>query len=214
MGLPSPAQRTAAGLAASLLGTACVLSLVLAMNAIDRRPEAPPEQRAAVFDVPHKRPAPKPRKPRPKRPPPKAAKRPPPPIPTLSSAVGGLDLGLFGADAVDLSEGANALLGDAGDVVMTADAVDSLPTPTSRSGAPYPPTARAQGITGHVTLSLSFDARGALTDATVADADPTGVFDAAALQTIRMWQFAPATYQGGPVPVSGVELTIDFDLDR
>lgn len=206
--------RTAAGAITSALGTLGVLSLLLVMNALDRGPPQPDGERVASFEVPKKRDEPKTRKAPPRRPPPRAQKTPPPPIPALASAVGGLDLGLFGAGEVDLSEGAGALLGDASDVVMTADAVDSLPVPTSRSAVPYPPEARARGIVGHVTLSLSLDARGELTDVSVVEAAPEGVFEEAAERTVRMWRFRPAVYQGSPVPVSGVELTIDFDLER
>ncbi len=212
--MTSPWLRRAFGLCTSVAGTLGVLILVLVMNDLDRGPPEPPPKKTVAFDVPKTNKKPPARKTRPQKPPPKSPKTPPPPIPTLSSAVGGLDLGLFGPGAIDLSEGASALLGNAGDVVMTADSVDGLPVPTSQSAVPYPAQARARGITGHVTLSLSFDARGALTDVQVVDAQPPGVFEDAATKTVRMWRFQPATYQGAPVPVSGVEITLDFDLER
>lgn len=208
-------HRILAGLISSASGTVGVLGLVISMNAMDRSPPTPPVGATATFDVPKIKKKPPTRKPRPRRPPPKA-QRNPPPIPSLGSAVGGLELGVFGAAAIDLSEGVGALVGGADDVVMTADSVDSLCQPTQRSAMAYPAQARSRGITGHVTLSLSCDARGQLTDVGVVDVQPAGYapFEQAAVQTVRSWRFSAATYQGAPVPVSGVEITIRFDLEQ
>jgi len=201
------------GLISSMAGTAGVFGLVLSMNAMDRGPEAPPDSAAATFDVPPPKKKPKARKrtPPPRRP--RTAPKNPPPTPTLASAVGGLDLGLFAGGAIDLSEGASALVGDASDVVMTAESVDSLPVPVSRPAVAYPPGARSKGITGHVTLSLQVDARGQVTDVRIDDSQPAGVFDDAAQRAVRQWRFQPATYQGEPVAVR-VEQTLRFDLER
>lgn len=205
--------RRAFGALSGAAGTVVILWLVIAMNALDRGPREPPPQRAQHFDVQQKKKPPPTSRPRPK-PRPRKTNTPPPPIPMLASAVGGLDLGLFGGAAIDLSEGTDALLGDTRDVVMTADAVDALPTPISQSAPPYPSAARSKGVTGHVTLSLSFDAAGRLTGVEILEAEPPGYFEDAAEKTVRMWQFQPATYQGAPVPVTGVELVLDFDLER
>lgn len=205
--------RTGVGLASATAGTFGVLGLLLVMNGMDRSPPEPPAKKAIAMDV---APQPKPqRKPRPKpRPRPQPSQSRPAPIPTLAAGVGGLDLGLFGAGGLDLGGAAESLLGDGDLTTMTADSVDTLPTPTRQAPASYPPRARNQGITGHVVLALDIDASGRLTDARVDSAVPPGVFDEAALQTVRRWQFAPATYQGAPVAVSGVELRIDFDLEQ
>ena len=208
-----PLPRQLFGALGSLCGTTAVFGLVLSMNALDRGPPEPPQRAAATFDVPSPARKPKPtrRKPPPRRPrtPPKT----PPPIPTLASAVGGLDLGLFAGAAIDLSEGASALVGDVSEVVMTAESVDSLPVPVARPAVAYPPSARSRGITGHVTLSLLVDARGQVGEVHVEAAEPPGVFDDAAVRAVRQWRFQPATYQGQPVPVR-VEQTLRFDLER
>jgi len=205
--------RRAIGAFTSLGGTASVFGLVLTMNALDRGPPEPPEKAAIAFDTPPppEKPKAKKRKPPPrKRTPPKAS---PPPTPMVSTAVGGLDLGLFGGSAIDLSDAAGALVGDASDVVMSADAVDELPLPVARTAPSYPAAARSKGITGAVTLSIQVDAGGKVTDVRVLKSDPPGTFDDAAVRAVRGWRFQPATYQGRPVAVR-VEQRLAFDLER
>jgi protein TonB len=131
----------------------------------------------------------------------------------VATAVGGLDLGLFGRSAIDLSDATGALVGDASDVVMSADAVDELPLPVARTAPSYPAGARSKGITGAVTLSIQVDAQGRVTDVRVLKSEPAGTFDDAAVRAVRGWRFQPATYQGQPVAVR-VEQRLAFDLER
>lgn len=205
--------RRAIGALSSLAGTTGVFGLVISMNALDRGPPPAPEKPATVFEVPQAQKKPPARRKRPPPPQPRTPPKTPPPTPMLASAVGGLDLAGFGGSAIDLSAGAQALVGDASDVVMTAESVDSLPVPTRRGAVPYPAGARSRGITGHVTLQLQIDARGQVTHAEVTAAEPPGVFDDAALRAVRAWQFQPALYQGAPVAIR-VEQTLRFDLER
>ncbi len=207
------AVRAMFGLLGSVLGTIGVLALLLAMNGVDRSPPKPPAKKALDIRVaPQPRPKSTPRpKPRPRKTPRRKA---PPKVPTLAAGVGGLDLGLLGGSGLDMGDAANSLLGDSQPDVMTADSVDSLPVPTKQVAASYPARARTKGITGEVVLLLSVDQRGRLIDVEVASAKPPGVFEDAALQSVRQWQFAPGTYQGRAVTVTEVPLPIVFDLER
>lgn len=201
------------GALSSIVGTVGVFGLVLGMNAVDRGPQAADDKAPVQFDVPppQKKPPARKRKPPPpqRRTPPKA----PPVTPQLATAIGGLDLAGFGSAAIDLSEGASALVGDASDVVMTAESVDTLPVPVTQGAVPYPPQARSRGITGHVTVAIQVDARGQVARVDLVGSEPPGVFDDAALRAVRGWRFQPATYQGAPVPVR-VEQTLRFTLER
>jgi len=201
-----------AGLVGAALGTVGVFALLLAMNGLDRSPPQPPPARVTELRVaPVQRPTPPSRpKPPPRQRPPARAKLAPP---TLAAGLGGFDLGLLGG-GIDLGDSARSLLGDSAPAVMTADSVDTLPTPTTQVAAPYPARARSRGISGEVVLLLSIDERGRLLEVEVSESQPPGVFDAAALQTVRKWRFAPATYQGRAVAVTGVPLPIRFDLER
>ena len=205
--------RPLVGVVSSVLGTVGVFGLMLSMNAMDRGPKKPPERAAAHFDV-----APPPKPPPPKRkvqpkPKPRPSNKPPPPTPVLAAGLSGIDVGLVGGGEVDLAETAGAIVGGAGDVVMTADSVDEVPVPVRRQAAPYPPQARSKGITGAVTLSLLVTPTGEVRDVRVLSAEPPGVFDDVAIRSVEGWRFEPATYQGAPVAVR-VEQTLRFDLER
>ncbi len=61
----------------------------------------------------------------------------------------------------------------------------------------YPASARRRGIEGQVVIDVATDATGAVSDASVLQSEPAGVFDAAALRAVRRWRY----------PVSGCERT-------
>lgn len=63
----------------------------------------------------------------------------------------------------------------------------------------YPPRAKVQGIQGWVQLEITVSESGTVTAAKVVDAQPTALFDQAALEAIRHWRFKPAYRQGRPV---------------
>ena len=86
---------------------------------------------------------------------------------------------------------------------LAAPAVLTAPAsaePTAREAvelvAPeYPRGAERRGIEGTVTVSYSIAADGSVTNAEVVSANPSGVFDRAALAAIESWRFAPAAAQ-------------------
>ncbi len=201
---PALALRTQArwgGGVSALLGGGVVLFVLTHINAHvppppDRHsgsavplavaPPPPPPPRAA--------PPPKPR-------PPQARPAPPPPFAALGSSLGGIDVGL-GAMEVDINGPADdELLGSGDDIVMTAETVDTPPRPLRRAPLTYPPTARAKGITGEVTLNLLVEADGRVSEVRVESAQPPGWFEAAAKEAVRRWRFQPARYQGKAVRV-------------
>lgn len=204
-------RRRLFSLASMVAGSVGVLALVLAMNARDWQPPEAVAQRETAFDIAAPKAKPKPKRRRAaKKPKPKRAKAPPP-APIHGANLSGLSFGLASLEAGDLSAAADRLLGNTENQVMTADAVDAPPTALSRPAAPYPAKARARGITGFVTLSFLVDQGGAVQDVKIVEAEPMGVFDHTAMQTIRGWQFKPGFYQGEPVSVR-VKQTVRFDL--
>lgn len=56
----------------------------------------------------------------------------------------------------------------------------------------YPPPALAAGIEGRVVVRYDVTMQGEVANATVEQAEPAGVFDAAALAAVRSWRFKPA----------------------
>lgn len=84
--------------------------------------------------------------------------------------------------ATDLSESAKS--------DMTAA---DLPAPA------YPEVAKSQGIDGKVILIVDVTAAGHVKAARVEHSEPSGVFDAAALEAVKKWKFNPGMKDGKAV---------------
>ncbi len=134
----------------------------------------------------------------------------PTPFKGLDTALSGIDLGSLGLDngQRDIDD---SLLGKTGNAVMTADLVDIPPKPIARGAFKYPPTAKRNGVKGYVVLSVLVETDGSVNQVQVLESSPSGIFDAAALQGIRAWQFEPAKYKGDIVRVWAKQ-KIRFDL--
>lgn len=91
--------------------------------------------------------------------------------------------------------------------------VDSSPGPLVRPDPEYPRMAMARGIEGWVELQFTVSGSGAVTDVLVIDADPKGVFDAAATKALRSWKYAPRVREGRAVEQRGMRVVLRFDLD-
>ena len=76
----------------------------------------------------------------------------------------------------------------------------------------YPPSAMRARQEGWVTLELTVSERGDVRDMLVTDAEPAGVFDAAALDAVRQWRFKPRVANGRAVAVRS-SVTLRFAVD-
>lgn len=85
--------------------------------------------------------------------------------------------------------------------------------PTTRTPPRYPTAARAAGTTGVVVVQIHIDDTGAVDDVRVVESTPPGVFDEAAIESVRSWHFEPAT-SGGRAVASWVRQTIRFTLEQ
>lgn len=206
-------MRNLVAILVSMGGTAMVFGVLLAMNSSEMPPalgstSTPVEMAVAPRPKPPERkPAPRPQ-PRPQAPRPAV---PPPPMPALGGGLAAVSLGMPAGDIEFGAPGADALLGNVKASVMTEDAVDQKPRPVRRAPADYPARARAQGVTGFVTMSLLIGERGEVERVKILRAEPAGVFDQVAQDAIRGWQFEPAMYAGAPVKVWANQ-TIRFEL--
>jgi protein TonB len=90
---------------------------------------------------------------------------------------------------------------------------DRPPRVLTRLDPYYPASARRTGTQGHVLVRALVDEYGRVEDAEVVESEPAGVFDDAALKSVRGWTFSPATRQGRPVAVR-IDIPIRFRLDR
>jgi len=88
--------------------------------------------------------------------------------------------------------------------------VDRDPVPLVRVPPEYPPT--AHNVEGWVKVQFSITAAGTVRDAFVVDANPKGVFDAAALKAIARWRYNPKVAGGVAVERVGLQTLIRFEL--
>jgi protein TonB len=88
---------------------------------------------------------------------------------------------------------------------------DRNPVPLVRVDPEYPPRARQRGITGWVVVEFTIGPIGTVQDAEVIDANPTYIFDKAALRAVRKWRYNPQIQDGQPVARPGVKVLLTFD---
>ena len=94
-----------------------------------------------------------------------------------------------------------------------AAVADTTALDASRLPPPkYPAEAVANRQSGKVVLIVDVGADGKPVDVQVEKAEPTGVFEQAAVAAARQWRFAPAIQDGKPVP-GRVRVPIDFAID-
>ena len=77
----------------------------------------------------------------------------------------------------------------------------------------YPENALSQHVTGSVTLQFTVDVTGEPRDIHVVEATPPGVFDRAAIASIRHWRYAPMIVNGAAVEVP-VKTLMRFELPK
>ncbi|MHC1700761.1 MAG: energy transducer TonB [Humidesulfovibrio sp.] len=91
-------------------------------------------------------------------------------------------------------------------------AVDRMPIPVRQPKPRYPMSARRMGQSGQVLLRLFVDQEGAVREVNVVRAEPAGVFDEAAVEAARKWQFSPAMSRGATVGM-WMTLPVRFSLE-
>jgi len=69
----------------------------------------------------------------------------------------------------------------------------------------YPASAEARGESGYVALTFSIDRMGKPYNLAVVESQPPGVFDEAALRSVRQWRYCPP--RG---PSEGFRVELDF----
>lgn len=208
---PRPARQLVS-VSAAALGLALVLGAVIWMNRQSTLPRGDEGKGFSAVSA-EKREKPKPERKVERREPPKRQpqRSPAPPAVDLGNLLGGMDFGLPQYETADLSDLSGSLLGNNRDVVMTDSSVDVPPKPTLQTPIPYPLRAKAQGVKGYVLLSVLISPTGQVERVKVLEAQPAGVFEAAAEAGVKSWKFEPATYKGEAVRVWATQ-RVRFDL--
>ena len=196
-----------------LAGTALVIGTVVLINLFSSSLEESRSELGSQIALERRKPPPEPQvqQPKPKPKPRRARRAPPNPLTGLDTSLSGVDMGLPGFSADDLSGLEGDLLGGESGMVMTDDTVDEPPRASYQAPVTYPPRARAKGTEGYVVFSLLIGITGEIEQVRIVESYPEGVFDEAATQGINQWRFEPAMYQGQAVR-SWARQRIRFDL--
>ena len=133
------------------------------------------------------------------------------PVPQLGGGFSGISLALPDFIAGGNAAVSESLLGDLENVIMTEDAVDTLPIPQDTSWE-YPERAKQRNIEGRIIVALHISVEGRVMQAEIVEADPPGVFDQAILAAAPGWTFIPAKYEGKGV-ATWVNLPIEASLN-
>lgn len=147
-------------------------------------------------------------------PPPPEAEKAPEPEPALSSrdALASLAPESFASEASLTDAGFGTAFGSGGSgpaiagggglgtdgasLVGEKTSVDRPPRVVSRPPLDYPPEARSRGIKGFVVVRLRVGVSGQVDEALIAESEPKGFFDEAALRSVRQWKFEPGVQKG------------------
>jgi protein TonB len=143
----------------------------------------------------------------------------PPVAPTVtttskSSVDPGTDLAAL-APGVDYSGGSGGGLGigGGGGGLAVQSGTDRDAVPQVRIDPEYPMRAQQQGVEGWVIVQYVVGKDGSVRDARALDAQPSGIFDRAAVQAVMSWKFSPAIRDGKPIETS-LKAKINFEIDK
>ena len=91
--------------------------------------------------------------------------------------------------------------------------LDEAPVPLSQIPPTYPPGARGKRIEGMARVTFIVNTDGTIESPAVIEAEPTGIFERAALSAVRKWRFKPGVKDDAPVRTR-VQQTFRFILDE
>lgn len=134
---------------------------------------------------------------------------PPPDMSTDSSTT--LDTDSIGVAAV-VEEGNSSDSGGGGlGALMSADG-DAVPL--VRVPPQYPERAQQRGIEGRVLVEFTISKSGSVKDAKVVAAEPSDIFNAAAVKSVMQWKYNPKIENGKAVEQRGIRTSVVFKLDQ
>jgi protein TonB len=91
---------------------------------------------------------------------------------------------------------------------------DKTATAIVRIDPRYPPEAAKNGIEGWVKLSFTIASSGAVTEVQVLDSEPKRIFDREAIKALKAWKYQPQIRDGKAVAQTGMQVQLDFSLDK
>lgn len=85
----------------------------------------------------------------------------------------------------------------------------------SREAPRYPSRALKTNTEGWVQVSFTINTKGIPSNVSVVESEPKGIFDSAAVKSVKKWRFSPARNQstGLPVESTAIQTKVQFRLD-
>jgi protein TonB len=65
---------------------------------------------------------------------------------------------------------------------------------------------------GYVLIEFDIDTDGSVIDPYVVESEPAGLFERAAMKSIRKWLYEPPVYEGVSVKVNDVQVKLTFKV--
>ena len=89
---------------------------------------------------------------------------------------------------------------------------DGSALPIARIEPEYPQRAAARGVEGYVIVEFDVSETGRVIDPRILGAEPSSVFDRAAIRAIEKWKYNPQIQNGKPVKMLNLRTRFSFNL--
>ena len=101
---------------------------------------------------------------------------------------------------------------DSGYITVDGETIEIDVERSYQTPATYPRKALRLEREGYVIIEFDVAQDGSVIDPYVLEGEPAGLFNRAAMKSIRKWIYEPSTYDGVPVQVNDVQVRINFNL--
>ena len=106
----------------------------------------------------------------------------------------------------------SSVFSDTGYITVDGETIEIEVERSYQTPATYPRKALRLEREGYVIIELDVAQDGSVIDPYVLEGEPAGLFNRAAMKSIRKWIYEPSTYDGVPVQVNDVQVRINFNL--
>jgi protein TonB len=93
-----------------------------------------------------------------------------------------------------------------------ASEVDTMPKIIRQANVTYPTAAKRSNVEGKVVIRVLIGTNGKAEKMEIAESEPEGIFDEAALKSLKYWQFRPGI-KNGELVSTWVKIPLSFKLD-
>ena len=106
----------------------------------------------------------------------------------------------------------SSVFSDTGYITVDGETIEIEVERSYQTPATYPRKALRLEREGDVIIEFDVAQDGSVIDPYVLEGEPAGLFNRAAMKSIRKWIYEPSTYDGVPVQVNDVQVRINFNL--